>query len=179
MKARRALIQVKHNLHFFSFRYLKKFLLHSSTIEVNRKLSRGTERTKLISQAAQLDTSQVKWPRTESSILRNHATPWYCWRHKLGHVGFQHQVHGHNFFPSPKSMPCARINGGCGVTVTTPSPRHQKKLVIRMDNVGRGHHASCKERQKLKNLLHAKVTQHTSHPEFPKTSASTWPPSHN
>lgn len=138
------------------------------------------------SQAAQLDISQVKWPCTESSILRNHAIPWYCWRRKLGHVGFQHHVHGHNFFPSPKSMPGARINGGCGVHNKSLSPLPLQDIQKNWwsgwtTQATRGHHAPCKERQKLKNLLHAKVTQHAecspSHPEFLKTSASIWPPS--
>lgn len=123
MKARRNLIQIKHHFFIFSFRYLKKFLLRSSTIEANRKLSRGTECTKIQFPKQHILTHLRSSGRVlESRILRQQATPCYCWRHKLGHVGFQHEVHWHDFSPSPKSMPGARINGGCGVSNRSLSP---------------------------------------------------------
>lgn len=75
-----------------------------------------------VSQAAHLDTSHIKWLPVESRIPRHHC----CWRHKLGHVEFQHEAYRHDFSPSSKSMPDAMINRGCEVSNRPLSPSLSK-----------------------------------------------------
>lgn len=122
LKARRDLIQIKHHFPIFSFRYLK----YPSLCLYNWGKQKAEQRNRMhkspISQAAHPHTPQVKWPCIESKILRHQPTPCYCWRHKLGRVGFQHEVHRRDFSPSPKSMPGARINRCCGVSNRSLSP---------------------------------------------------------
>lgn len=97
--------------------------------------------------SGQVAMYRIKDPMTSGNSL-------LCWRHKLGYEGFQHEVHGHDFSPSPKSMPGTRINGGCGVSNRSLSPLPLQDITRNSWSgwtmwAARWYHASCKERQKL------------------------------